>query len=269
MEIPFSRWYPAIAARKSRRQFDISKAIPNDMIAGLKKVCDEFRPFKGARAEFLAGKVDNIFTGFIGSYGKIKGASYAVLFIGDQKEENFQEFVGYIGEAVILEATSLGLGTCWVGGSFSAGVASKRLDLKAGEKVLAVTPVGFVPGEKTAEEKLASSLARSSMRKPLASLVSGIGEDQWQDWVKKALEAARLAPSGINMQPWLFRVEPDGILVSEKATALSRVKSRRLDCGIAMLHIEVAALASGVTGTWELLENPQVARFKASRPAVK
>ncbi|OGO17346.1 MAG: hypothetical protein A2Z02_04525 [Chloroflexi bacterium RBG_16_48_7] len=269
MEIPFSRWYPAISVRKSRRQFDSSKSIPADMIAGLKEVCGQFHPFKGARAVFLEGDVDNIFTGFAGSYGKIKGASYAVLFIGDQKEDNFQEFVGYTGEAVILEATSLGLGTCWVGGSFNARVASNRLDLRTGEKVLAVTPVGFVPGEKTTEEKLASGIARSTTRKSLSDLVSGISIDQWQDWVKKALEAARLAPSGINIQPWIFQVEPGGIVVSEKTSVLSRVKSRRLDCGIAMLHLEVAALDSGVKGTWELLESPQVARFKASHPTVK
>jgi hypothetical protein len=37
--------------------------------------------------------------------------------------------------------------------------------------------------------------------------------------------------------------------------------SKRLDCGIAMLHIEVAALDCGVKGKWELLEAPRVAKF--------
>jgi len=269
MEIPYSRWYPAIDIRKSRRQFDASKPVPADKIASLKKVCDQFHPFKAARAIFLEGDVDNIFTGFLGSYGKVKGAQYAVLFTGNEKEKNYREAVGYTGEAVILEATSLGLGTCWVGGSFSAKAAVKRSDLKKGEKLIAITPVGYAPGEKTTEEKLASSIARSATRKPLFELVSGIALDHWQDWVKNALEAARLAPSGVNIQPWLFNVEPEGIVVSEKNGALSRVKSRRLDCGIAMLHVEVAALASGVTGTWEFLESPQVARFKASHRTIR
>ena len=36
---------------------------------------------------------------------------------------------------------------------------------------------------------------------------------------------------------------------------------KRLDCGVAMLHIEVAALDCGVRGRWEFLKAPKVARF--------
>jgi nitroreductase len=265
MEIPFSRWYPAIRVRKSRRQYDPSAPVPAEKIESLEKVCDQFRPFKGARAVFLEGDVDNIFTGFIGSYGKIKGASCAIVFVGDENEKYFQESVGFTGEGIVLEATALGLGTCWVGGSFNAGKVAKRVQLKAGEKVLAVTPVGIVPGLKTTEEKLASGFARSRMRKPLHSMVSGVPEERWQDWARTALESARLAPSGVNMQPWLFRVEPDAIVVSHLTGLISRLTSARLNCGIAMLHIEIAALAGGVSGTWEFLESPEVARFKASK----
>ena len=42
---------------------------------------------------------------------------------------------------------------------------------------------------------------------------------------------------------------------------LNLTSDKRLDCGIAMLHIEVAALNCGVKGKWELLASPQVARF--------
>lgn len=35
---------------------------------------------------------------------------------------------------------------------------------------------------------------------------------------------------------------------------------KRLDCGITMLHLELGALAAGVTGTWEFLLPPRVAR---------
>jgi hypothetical protein len=43
---------------------------------------------------------------------------------------------------------------------------------------------------------------------------------------------------------------------------------KRLDCGIAMLHIELGALAGGTTGVWTRLPAPDVARFEArSDPA--
>jgi hypothetical protein len=34
--------------------------------------------------------------------------------------------------------------------------------------------------------------------------------------------------------------------------------SKRLDCGIAMAHIEIGANYQGVKGQWEYLENPDV-----------
>ncbi|HHY93759.1 MAG TPA: nitroreductase, partial [Firmicutes bacterium] len=35
--------------------------------------------------------------------------------------------MGYTGEAVVLEATALGLATCWVGGFFRPEVAARLL----------------------------------------------------------------------------------------------------------------------------------------------
>jgi hypothetical protein len=37
---------------------------------------------------------------------------------------------------------------------------------------------------------------------------------------------------------------------------------KRLDCGIAMLHIELGAMAAGKNGAWEILLAPDAARFK-------
>lgn len=98
-------------------------------------------------------------------------------------------------------------------------------------------------------------------RKPMANLVSGFEEANTPEWIRVALEAARLAPSAVNRQPWRFQVEQDALTVSVNRLGREFNISKRLDCGIAMLHIEVAALNSGVHGNWDLLESPQVARF--------
>ncbi|KPK43771.1 MAG: hypothetical protein AMK74_06320 [Nitrospira bacterium SM23_35] len=37
--------------------------------------------------------------------------------------------------------------------------------------------------------------------------------------------------------------------------------SKRLDCGIAMLHIDIASHVCGFDGKWEFLDPPGVARF--------
>ena len=106
-----------------------------------------------------------------------------------------------------------------------------------------------------------TGFGRSHQRLLLPVMTKGIKETQWPPWVKIALEAVRLAPSAVNRQPWGFQVEPDAIIISVRTGGSEFNVSKRLDCGIAMLHLEVAAAAYGISGKWELLEAPRVARF--------
>ena len=106
-----------------------------------------------------------------------------------------------------------------------------------------------------------TGLGLAHRRLPISKLVSGWGKEKMPEWVRVSLEAARLAPSAINRQPWGFNVEDDGITVFVRTSSTEFNVSKRLDCGIAMLHIEVAALSSGVKGNWKLLETPRVGRF--------
>jgi nitroreductase len=263
MDIPFSRWYDAIAIRRSRRLFD-SGPVPADLLIKINTICEEFRPFEGVRAVFVNQSVDQVFKGAIGHYGKIKGATAIIAFIGDNSDLHVKEKVGYVGEGIILEATSLQLGTCWVGGFFRPEVAAFLAEIKKNEKVFAVTPVGFASEKFSLEEKVMTGFGKTHRRKPLSELVKGLEESQWPGWIKKALEAARIAPSAVNRQPWRFYVEPDSINISVDDLKDTYHIPKRIDCGIAMLHIEVASLQCGVKGEWKFLEPPQVARFKVS-----
>ena len=46
-------------------------------------------------------------------------------------------------ESLILYATSLGLGTCWIGGTFKKGQFAKAIDLKGDEILPIVLPIGY------------------------------------------------------------------------------------------------------------------------------
>jgi nitroreductase len=263
MQIPFSRWHAAIPLRRSRRRYDSSPLEPAQLDQ-LQTVCGEFRPYPEARSEMVSESPDSILRGIAGSYGKVKGASALIAFIGDINDPYVNEKVGYTGEGVVLEATAMGLGTCWVGGSmfFRRDVAESAVGAAEKERVFAVTPVGHTAKGLSLEERAQTGFGMFHRRKPLAEMVSGLEEKEWPDWIKAALEAARLAPSAVNRQPWRFDVKPDSITVSVDSTMMDFGVSKRLDCGIAMLHIEVAALDCGVKVRWELLEAPQVAKFK-------
>ncbi|MBE0427501.1 MAG: nitroreductase family protein [Nitrospirae bacterium] len=265
-EIPCIRWYEAAQKRRSRRSFN-SSPIASDLLAKIDKVCKEFKPFHGIRAVVVSRSVDKVFKGIVGHYGKIRGATVFIAFIGDMNDPYIHEKAGYTGEGIILEATALNLGTCWVGASFNPAVASSSVQLRKNEKVLAVTPVGYAVEKVSFEEKIMTGFGRTHKRKSLFELVKGLEESKWPEWIKTALEAARIAPSAVNRQPWRFNIEPGSITISVDDLKDTYNIPKRLDCGIAMLHIEIAALYRGIRGKWEFLSPPQVARFVAQIPS--
>ncbi|WP_434512212.1 nitroreductase family protein [Desulfitobacterium sp. AusDCA] len=257
------KWYRAILQRHSRRQFN-GRKLPKELINGLSQFSDYIgAQIPGARAVVVTENPEKVFKGAVGSYGKVKGAPAYVAFIGDMSDPHIYEKVGYLGEYFILEATAQDIGTCWIGGFFKPDVVQEQIQVTDKEQVLAVSPLGFVNKEPSLEEKLLSGLAKSHKRKPLDSLILTHAQEPLAGWVSSGLEAARLAPSAVNRQPWRFSIEDNSvkILIDDNRNTFHIPK--RLDCGIAMAHLEIAAKHYGVQGQWEYLENPEVARFTA------
>ena len=254
-------WYPAINARRSRRAYDKSKTIGPEVKNMLHEVCKGFKPYSGVRVEFISEPPDDIFANALGFYGNIKGAPAFLAFVGDTSDPNMQEKMGYTGEAAVLEATSHGLGTCWVALTYNAKAVKSLIKLGENEKLICVSPVGYTSETWSFEEKAFSVFGAYHQRKPLPTMTSGLAESARPDWAKAAVEAARLAPSAMNRQPWSFHISKDSTTVSVKNRGLEFNVAKRLDCGIAMLHIELGALSKGVKGHWELLKQPQVAKF--------
>jgi hypothetical protein len=256
MNIPVNSWFDAIFLRHSQRKYSGEKP-GEEVIDRLDTVCANFRPFSGARAVLVREPGDDVFKGIIGSYFKVSEAPYYIAFIGDMTEPNVQEATGYFGEGVILEATVLGLNTCWVGGFFRREAVMKQINLQDTEQVLAITPVGY---SKNHSDRVGVS-SKNHRRKDMNKLIVD-GELERNSWSRTALEAARLAPSAANRQPWRFTINDDSIVVSSDNKRQEFSVSRRLDCGIAMLHIELGALSTGVSGIWEFLKRPDVASYR-------
>ncbi len=254
-------WYESIFQRRSRRLFT-AEPLTDEEVSRLTDFSQQLnKNIAGARVEIITQNPEDVFKGVIGSYGKIKGAPAYAAFIGNLEDANMQEKVGYIGECLILEAASMGLATCWVGGFFRPDIVKQQIAVAADEKVLAVTPLGYASKQYGLKEKLMSGFVSSHKRKDLDFLCVGGFRADWPDWVKSALELARLAPSAVNRQPWRFSVEPNAIKISVDNVKDTYNISKRLDCGIAMVHIEVGAKHKGVNGKWNFLNQPDVAVY--------
>lgn len=251
-------WHEALWRRTSRRRFQ-ARAIAPELLRPIERLCQEFRPFGSARAVLVARAPAGVFRGIMGSYGQVKDAPSCLLMVGS---EDGAAQVGYVGEAAVLEATSQGLGTCWVAGLFDEAGAADLVDLAPGERVFAVSPLGHPVARKTLEERFMSGVARSSRRKGIEEIAPGIETGDWPAWVVQGVEAARTAPSAVNRQPWRFRLREGGVVVSVDSLKDTHRIPKRLDCGIAMLHFELGAARAGVPGRWSFLDPPQVAVFR-------
>ena len=263
MKYPYEQWYNAIQVRQSHRQYD-NKPVNSKLLLSLSDYTDSLNDLLGGvRVKIVKENPDDVFKGAIGSYGKVVGAPCYAVFVGNMNDPNVQEKLGFIGELFVLEATSKGLGTCWIAGFFKPQIIKKHVALKSDETILSITPIGYVSKDpKTWDKRLMSYLIKSRKRKELDVLCKGLVKSKWPEWVKSALECARLAPSAINRQPWRFMIESNSITVEVDSTHSNGSVSKRLDCGIAMSHIEIGAGIKGAFGTWEYLESPKVAVFK-------
>lgn len=253
-------WLAAVARRRSRRSFTGVAADTMDLYA-IESLCRRFRPHADARVELVTDPAVDIFKGIVGGYGKVTDAPHALLFIADVHAPFAHQHLGYTGEAIVLEATTRSLATCWIGGFFDPKKAASLVELAPGERVVATSPLGTAVAQDTSTERTMTGMAGSATRKQL-DVLAPAGTRTWPAWAIGALETARLAPSAVNRQPWRFRWDGDALVVSVNSRLESPKVTKRLDCGIAMLHVEIAALSYGSAGSWvDLSAGLDVARF--------
>ena len=197
----------------------------------------------------------------LGTYGVIKGATD---YIGATvKAEKFAlEALGYEFEKLILYATSLGLGTCWLGGTFKRGEFAKAMLVQEDELFPAIAPFGFAADKRSMTDLLIRFLAKGDTRKswnelffqenfaaPLTKIDAGT--------YKVPLEMLRLAPSASNKQPWRI-VKNENMYHFFECRSPGYSTSfgydiQRIDMGIAACHFHLAALEYNLQGEFKTM----------------
>ena len=260
-EMPVVEWTSAITTRRSVRTYNERPVDPRTL-AVLRGFCNALPGRSVARVVVLDQAPADLFTGLIvGSYGRVVGAPSALVVIGRPEERTVQESMGYLGEAAVLQATAMSLGTCWVAGSFDRAVAASLTVLADDERIFAVSPLGYPHDRARPGERLVKAMVRAKHRRPATEIAPGFDAERWPAWAAEGVRLARIAPSAVNRQPWRFDLEDGAITVSVVQRGLEGSVSRLLDVGIAMLHFEVVARLMGAMGIWQSLEAPRVARY--------
>jgi nitroreductase len=222
----------------------------------------------------------------LGTYGFIKGATGFMVGAVRRAPKDLEDY-GYLLEEIILSATALGLGTCWLGGTFTRSTFVRRFGgLEHGETMPAVVSTGYIGDSGVARIR---DREDGDRRMPAAELFfeGSYGEPltaSSADGYARALEAVRMAPSATNKQPWRIvrtarsghagrddnglRIDRDwhfllrrskGYGPSSPLFKVLRIADlQRIDLGIAMCHFELVARESGLDGRW-VVEDPGLA----------
>jgi len=192
------------------------------------------------------------------------GSAPHFIIATSQEKPMFMINMGFRMEQMILFAAGQGLGTCWIGGLFTEQRISAFLGLEKGERVIALTPLGYPDASsygRTIHSIVHLGAPGSRRRKPLEQIAFG---SQWgspletQDsGLLEVLECTRLAPSWTNSQPWRFLADKNEIIaVADAKNKLSSIRDGkhyyRLDVGIAMSHFFLAAKELGSVGKWDV-----------------
>ncbi|HET89145.1 MAG TPA: nitroreductase [Chloroflexi bacterium] len=200
----------------------------------------------------------------LGTYGFIKGATGFIIGAVEESGRGLEDF-GYLMEQIILFATDLGLGTCWLGGSFNKSNFSARISARETETVPAVTSIGYAAEKPRLLGRLIRRQANSDRRKPWEELffLQEFGAPLSHEAAGPyavPLDMVRLGPSASNKQPW--RIVKDGAAwhlylqrtkgYRDRNWGILRIADmQRIDIGIAMCHLELAARELGLPGDWQ------------------
>lgn len=201
----------------------------------------------------------------LGTYGVIKGAS---LFIAGAvvKGARAMEDFGYGMEKNILFATTLGLGTCWLGGTLNRAGFARKIGLSSEEFMPAISPIGYAAEKRSLTDRAFRFMAKSDKRKPQEELFfdDGPGNPIAQENAGacgQAMESVRIGPSASNRQPWrIIREGASCHFFLQRTRGYDKmtgeIRLQEVDMGIALCHFELAAQELGIQGSWKEAKPP-------------
>ena len=199
-----------IRKRKSIRKFDMT-ALNTDTLSKVQSFIDSVKPLVPSIKYSItfAEKTKGLFN--------IKAPHY-LIFKSDTAEGS-NENIGFIGQQIDLHLAESGLGSCWLG-------MAKQVEVEKSGMPHVISMAFGKPAEPLYRD------LNDFKRKPLNAINEG---------TDARIEAARLAPSGMNRQNWFFTAVDGKIHCYRKKpdiiSGLLFDKLEAIDIGIAICHI--------------------------------
>lgn len=218
--------FEAIFVRKSVRSYT-NEPLSSQMMEDILKQFDEIKGLFGGIETELA-----IFDNRKGEY-KLLGllgvkAPYYLILYSEEKDRALMN-AGYLMEQLSLYLYTRGLGSCFLG----APIISKKYQKRGNKKLMVVLAFGKAKGSCVRKQAEAKRLSLNELC---------VYKETPRQWMKQLLEAARMAPSSMNSQPWRFVVFDSRIHIFSKKQNSDRLgRWNELNFGIMFSHMMVVA----------------------------
>ncbi len=224
--------YDTIFKRKSIRKYNMA-GMEENVLSEIRKAAEGLLPLD-----------PTIRTSFVILNGKeTRGGLFAItapyyLAIYSETKDGYLMNAGFMMQQMELLLSSKEIGSCWLG----MAKPNKTVDQVAGMEFVIVLAIGYPL------EPIHRIDVNEFKRKSIGEVtdIKGINQDPG---LLDMIEAARLAPSATNSQPWYFTGSSDSIRVYRKVLnpiqALIYDRMNQIDIGIALCHIWAAALKQG------------------------
>lgn len=216
----------AIVARRSVRRYT-GQPLDEILIDGLAAFISGIKPLHdNIPVDILLFGAEEFHREFSRS-AMYRATDYVVLRSAVNAQGYLQN-VGFLGEQIVLWLTQKGIGTCW------AGMPKQKTQPSRGELPYVIS-VEFGRGDNAPFRRLPDEAPRKKLHE---YLLSEISRPAFLD----VLEAGRLAPSAVNLQPVRFLTVEDDIFICRKKPPLGNAYMndlQQIDVGIAMANMYV------------------------------
>jgi nitroreductase len=238
----------AIKQRKSVRSYD-GVAITGAHEQLIKTYISEPENLKGLFGHTIRiyyNKTSGQKSEKIGTYGIIKNAPAYLITVCEKTKEALID-CGYVFEKLVLYLESIGLNTCWMGGTFNRDKIKVATTIGKDEMIPIISPVGYGAKKRSVIDKTFRKLGKSDHRKAFDGLFfeQDFKQRIEDPSVRALLEMVRIAPSASNQQPWRILMDQEGVAHFYLERTPDYGKGRltydiqMVDIGIALCHYEL------------------------------
>jgi nitroreductase len=255
-------FYQAILARRSVRRYE-ARRLDAETLAQAQEIVSGVKPLvPGNRFEVLMRDVapgeDLVQT--MGGYGRLVSPPHYFVPYG-VGETHVLTDLGYRVEQIVVRLTALGIATCYVGSVGREEAVCALFELPDAARIGAFLSFGY-PATGLRGRAVNAMLRRAAGATNKLPVEHIFFHETFDNpatpptELAQLVEAARLAPSAGNAQPWrlLWRDGTLSLFVQRKGRySTGRFGAYRLyDGGICMGNVALALEALGMAGHWEL-----------------